>query len=187
MKPLGVESPYILFVGTIEPRKNLVSLLKAFSILKKNNKFYGKLVVVGMKGWMMEDLDQQIKFLGIGKDCVFLGHVKDQELRELYNMTEVFVFPSFYEGFGFPIVEAMSCGAAVVASRVSSCKEVAADAAQLIDPHNPEDIYSSIVEILDNRELSNNLKHKALERAGYFSFKNTAEQTLEFYQKIGAE
>lgn len=180
----GIDQPFLLFVGTIEPRKNLQNLLRAFSILKEKKKFNGKLVIIGMKGWMTEGIEKTTRELKVKDDLVFPGYLTDNELRGFYNLAEVFVFPSFYEGFGFPIVEAFSCGAAVVTSNVSSCPEVAAEGALTVDPHNPEDIAEAINRILEDKALKANLRQKAIDRAKAFSFQDTAEQTLEVYQEV---
>lgn len=180
----GIKEPFVLFVGTIEPRKNLQNLLLAISTLKNKKKFKGKLVVSGMKGWMLEGLAEVVKKFKLENDVIFLGYVSDDELRALYNLCEVFVFPSFYEGFGFPIVEAFSCGAAVITSKVSSCPEISADAASIIDPYNPDDIAEAIVRVTEDQTLKNALRTRALGRATHFSFKKTAEETLAVYKEL---
>lgn len=183
-KKSGIVLPYLLCVGTIEPRKNLTHLLKAFALLLDQKKFSGQLVVVGMKGWMSEDLKQRIEDLKLDSKVVFMGFVSDDELRILYNKAEVFVFPSFYEGFGFPIVEAMSCGAPVVTSKASSCAEVAGDAALTVDPHSPEDIARTIARVLQDGLARNALIEKGLKRSQEFSFLKTAQETLKVYQEV---
>ena len=180
----GIKRPFILFVGTIEPRKNLQNLLLAFSELKAQRKFAGRLVVVGMKGWMIEGLEQVIEKFKLKGDVIFPGYVTDKELRYFYNLTEVFVFPSFYEGFGFPIVEAFSCGAPVVTSNISSCPEIAQDAALTIDPYNPSDIGKAIMRIIDDKALRESLRNNALKRAGEFSFIRNAQETLAVYKGV---
>lgn len=180
----GITEPFILFVGTIEPRKNLQNLLLALSILKKKNKFKGKLVVSGMKGWMVEGLEEVIKKFSLSNDVIFPGYVSDDELRALYNLCEAFVFPSFYEGFGFPIVEAFSCGAAVITSNVSSCPEIAADAAVTVNPYNPDDIADAMMRVFDDQKLKTVLRTRAVNRANHFSFRKTAEETLAVYQEV---
>lgn len=181
----GIPESFLLFVGTIEPRKNLQNLFLAFSILKKSNKFKGKLVVSGMKGWMVEGLEEVIKKFSLTNDVIFPGYVSDDELRALYNLCEAFVFPSFYEGFGFPIVEAFSCGAAVITSNVSSCPEIAADAALTVNPYNPDEIADAVVRIIDDPKLKNIMQARALHRAQNFSFQKTAAETLNVYQEVG--
>ncbi len=184
LKGLGVTQPFILFVGTIEPRKNLSGLLEAFAALKSRRKFAGPLVVVGMKGWMMGPVADTLNRKGLSDEVVFLGYVTDEQLRVLYHQTEVFVFPSLYEGFGFPIVEAFACGAAVVTSSASSCAEVAGDAALTIAPDQPQDIATAIERVIQDPQLKASLKAKGLERAARFSFDITARRTLEVYQEV---
>ena len=186
LKRKGGSVPYILFVGTLEPRKNLTNILKAFAVLKAKKKFMGKLIIIGMKGWMVDDINPLIKKLGIEDFVVFTGYVSDQELRWFYNLAEVFVFPSFYEGFGFPIVEAFSCGTAVITSNVSSCPEVAADAALKVNPYEVSEIVEAVSRILGDKKLKEILEQKGLKRSGDFSFMNTAKHTLEVYQKVCA-
>ncbi len=183
LKGLGVTQPFILFVGTIEPRKNLSNLLEAFAALKAKKKFAGKLVIVGTKGWMMDPLADTFSRKGLSGEAVFLGYVTDEQLRVLYNKTEAFVFPSLYEGFGFPIVEAFACGAAVVASNTSSCAEVAGDAALTVAPDQPQDIAAGILRVIEDPSLKASLKAKGLKRADQFSFDTTARRTLEVYQE----
>lgn len=183
LKELGIDKPYILYVGTIEPRKNLRGLLESFALLKFKKVFQGQFVVAGMKGWMMGDIGALIKQLGIEQDVVFTGHISDAQLRLLYNMTEVFVFPSFYEGFGFPILEAFCCGASVVTSQTSSCAEIASDAALTIDPKDTKKIAQAIEQILTDKTLKESLRKAGLKRAQEFSFEATARQTLNVYEE----
>ncbi|MBF0522064.1 MAG: glycosyltransferase family 4 protein [Candidatus Omnitrophica bacterium] len=180
----GIQDPFILFVGTIEPRKNLKNLLVAFSKLKDQGLFKGKLVAAGMKGWLSEDIANIIKKYQLETEVLFPGFVTDEELRALYNEAEVFVFPSFYEGFGFPIIEAFSCGAPVVTSQISSCPEVAQDAAALVDPYNPDDLYAKIVRVLNDRVYREELSQKGFKRAQDFNFEKTARETLKIYQSL---
>ncbi len=181
----GIDGPFILFVGTIEPRKNLRNLFSAFSFLKKKKKYGGKLVVIGMQGWN-EDLSFLSAEQDFKNDVVFTGFLSNQELRYFYNQAEVLAFPSFYEGFGFPIVEAFSCGTPVVTSNVSSCPEIAQDAALTVDPYSPEEISQALLKIIEDQNLREQLKQKGLRRAGQFSFLTTARQTLQVYQEVYA-
>lgn len=171
---------FILCVGTIEPRKNLQGLLQAMAQIKTA----AKLVVVGMKGWMTEEIMPRIAALGLTDRVVFTGFISDAELNVLYNTCRVFVFPSFYEGFGFPIVEAFCAGAVVVASKTSSCCEIAGDAALLIDPADPAQIAVALRRALEDEGLRAQLKKKALARATQFSFERTARETLEVYRNV---
>lgn len=179
----GIDKPFILFVGTIEPRKNLRNLLTAFSILKK--KFFpGQLVVIGSKGWLNEDLLGLSKELGIYDEVCFTGFLSNQELRHFYHQARVFVFPSFYEGFGFPIVEAFSCGTPVVTSNVSSCPEIAGDAALTVNPQSPDEIADAVYRVLADPALHKKLREKGLRRAQDFSFAKTARETLKVYEEV---
>ncbi|MBI5150757.1 MAG: glycosyltransferase family 4 protein [Candidatus Omnitrophica bacterium] len=180
----GLEGPFLLFVGTIEPRKNLNGLLEAYAQLKGKKLFAGKLAVVGMAGWKTEGLAESIERLGIKGDVVFLGFVTTDRLRELYNLAEVFVFPSFYEGFGYPIVEAFSCGAAVVTSNVSSCPELAGDAALIVNPGDSGEIAGAVATLLNDLEIRNAFREKALARAREFDNLKTARETLSVYKEV---
>ena len=184
LKEFGINKPYILYVGTIEPRKNLTGLLESFALLKLKKVFQGQLVIAGMKGWMVENIGALIKQLGIEKDVIFTGYISDAQLRQLYNMTEVFVFPSFYEGFGFPILEAFCCGAAVITSNTSSCAEIASDAALTIDPKDGPRIAQAMERILTDKNLKKSLQKAGLKRAQEFSFVAMARQTLAVYQGL---
>ncbi len=184
LKALGMIKPYVLYVGTIEPRKNLTGLLESFARLKSKKAFQGQLVVAGMKGWMVESLGALIKKLGIQTDVIFTGFVSDGQLRLLYNMAEVFVFPSFYEGFGFPILEAFCCGAAVITSQTSSCGEIAGEAAICIDPMDCNAMANAMAQVLSDKALKESLSKAGLKRAREFSFLATAQKTLEIYQTM---
>lgn len=183
----GIQFPFILFIGTIEPRKNLSNLIKAFYILKKEEAFDGKLVIAGMQGWMQENIAKVVDDYDLKKDVLFLGYLSDFELCVLYNKAQVFAFPSFYEGFGFPILEAFCCGAAVVTSKTSSCGEVAQDAALQVDPHNAMDIADHMRKIIQDKKFADELKKKALTRAQDFSFEKTAQETLEIYKEVAGK
>lgn len=185
LKDLGVRRPYILFVGTIEPRKNLKRLLDAFALIKSEGNFNGDLVVVGMKGWKSDDINPHINNLGIAGNVIFTGFVSDSDLRCLYNECEVFVFPSFYEGFGYPILEAMCCGAAVVSSGAASCSEVAGEAAVLIeDPSSVRQIVDAIMTVIGNPDFKRVLRKKSLVNAQNFSFEKNARETLAVYYEV---
>jgi glycosyltransferase involved in cell wall biosynthesis len=184
LKSLGIDKPYILYVGTIEPRKNLTGLLESFAILKSKNIFPGVLVVAGMKGWMVENINDLIKKLGLKSHVIFTGFITDGQLRTIYSMAEAFVFPSFYEGFGFPILEAFSCGTAVITSSTSSCAEIAGEAAVLIDPSNPTAIAAAMEQVLTDKNVRDGLRAAGLKRAAEFSFEKTAHGTLDVYQGL---
>lgn len=181
---MGVVGPFLLFVGTIEPRKNLTGLMAAFTALKQKKIFQGKLVVVGMKGWMTEKIYPLLKSFNIQEDVIFTGFVSDEQVRYFYNLAEVFAFPSLYEGFGFPILEAFCCGAAVVTSNTSSCEEIATDAALIINPESVEELTKGISQMLLDTKLNQAYRLKALQRAQQFSFDKTAKETLRVYENL---
>jgi glycosyltransferase involved in cell wall biosynthesis len=160
-------------------------LLEAFALLKSRKVFHGQLIVAGMKGWMVENTTALIKKLDIEKDVLFTGYISDDQLCRLYNMAEMFVFPSFYEGFGFPILEAFCCGAAVITSQTSSCAEIASDAALTVDPKDTTAIAQAMEQVLTNKGLKESLRKAGLKRAQEFSFADTARQTLSVYQQLG--
>jgi len=184
LRGYGIDKTFILYVGTIEPRKNLNGLLESFAQLKSRKVFKGQLVVAGMQGWMSENIGVLVKKLGIHKDVIFTGFVSDAKLRQLYNMSEMFVFPSFYEGFGFPILEAFCCGTVVITSNTSSCAEIASDAALCVDPRDPKAITGAMEKVLTDKFTEGTLRQAGLKRSQEFSFLTTAQNTLDVYKKI---
>jgi glycosyltransferase involved in cell wall biosynthesis len=133
---------------------------------------------------MTENIEGLIKKLGIQKDVIFTGFVSDEQLRQLYNLSELFVFPSFYEGFGFPILEAFCCGTVVITSNTSSCAEIAADAAICVNPGDIKAIADAMERVLTDKFVEGTLRQAGLKRAQEFSFSNMARNTLDVYQKI---
>ncbi|MFZ5366153.1 MAG: glycosyltransferase family 4 protein [Patescibacteria group bacterium] len=170
----GIEGDYILAVGTLEPRKNLKRVIEAFSLLTGSVPV--TLVIAGKFGWGTEISNDKFQMTNIK----LLGYVPKEDLPALYAGAQVFVYPSLYEGFGLPILEAMACGCPVVTSNVSSMPEVAGEAAILVDPLNVEDITLGIIKALKNRK---ELIRKGLKRSVKFSWEKTAQETLRVYQK----
>ncbi len=179
-----INSPYILYTGRIQARKNIVRLLQAFNLIKKKNKIPHKLVIVGKPDWEYREFEDELKKIDMGDDIIQLGHVESEALPYLYNGADVFVFPSFYEGFGFPPIEAMACGTPVVCSNATSLSEVVSDAALTVSPYDVEGFAKSIINILDDDKLRQSLIEKGLNRAKNFSWEKTAEQTLNVYTKV---
>ncbi|MFH1354897.1 MAG: glycosyltransferase family 1 protein [Candidatus Omnitrophota bacterium] len=175
---------YLLFVGTIEPRKNIKNLIRAFYLLKKEHLLPHQLVIVGMKGWMYEDVFKLVDELKLNQEIIFKDYVSEEELRDWYNRAEIFIYPSLYEGFGFPIVEAFASGTPVVTSNTSSCAEIARGAAILVDPQNFGEISDAIIKIIKNQELKKDLVAKGLERAKQFSWEKTASEILAVFRGI---
>lgn len=174
---------YILFVGTLEPRKNVDGLIRAFDWLKKESGIGHKLFIVGMKGWMFGDIFKAYEKAEFKKDIIFKGYVNDRELRKLYQQASVFVYPSFYEGFGLPIIEAFGHGAPVVTSKTSSCGEIGADAALLIDPSNYKEIAEAILRLINDEKLKERLTKKGVSRAREFTWARTAVEFLKLFKQ----
>ena len=174
-KKYELPDKYILFVGTIEPRKNIINLIKAYK--KSGTDLI--LAIVGKKGWMSDSI---IKEITSDNRILWLDTVGSKDLPALYSMADLFVYPSLYEGFGLPVLEAMACGTPVITSNVSSLPEVAGDAAVLVDPDNADAIACAIKNILKNEELRKSLISKGPEQARKFSWKKCAKETLKVYE-----
>jgi len=182
----GEESEdYILFVGTLEPRKNVNRLIQAFNFLKKEFDIKHKLYIVGMKGWMFEGIFKEYEDSEFKKDIIFKGYVSERELQGLYKGASVFCYPSFYEGFGFPVVEAFSYGVPVVTSKTSSCGEVAGDSALLVDPSSHEEIARTLFKVIDDSSLAKVLSLKGINRARDFSWDRTAQEFVKLFTQRG--
>lgn len=178
-------SKYILFVGTVQPRKNLARLITAYrglcNILGKNTP---DLVIVGNRGWLSDEIYRLPKVLGIGDRVKFLGRVSDQDLPYLYKGAKFFVFPSLYEGFGLPILEAFSLGCPVLTSNVSSMPEVAGNAAVLVNPRSSEEILDGMVKLCTDDKLKCGLVEKGYKRVRIFSWEKAAIQTLKVFGQL---
>lgn len=180
----NMKPPYILFVGTIQPRKNVLVLVKAFEELKKSKSYPGSLVIAGNPGWLSTDIVTQIKSSSSAKDIVMTGYVEEDDLPFLYKGADVFVLPSLYEGFGIPLLESMAVGTPVVASNNSSLPEVVGDAGVLFDPKNPSDLAEALKTVLGKRGYFAN---KCLDRSKQFSWGDTARETLSLLEYIGKQ
>jgi len=172
---------FILFVGTIEPRKNIVSLVHAFHRMNRNDI---SLVIAGRRGWLYEEVFREIEKLNLGDRVIFLDYVPETDLPLIYNSASVFVYPSLYEGFGFPPLEAMACGVPVVTSNKSSLPEIVGDAGVLINPENVEEIKEAIIDVLEDEALRKDMVKKGLKRVKLFSWKKCAEDTLKLYKGL---
>jgi glycosyltransferase involved in cell wall biosynthesis len=175
---------FILFVSTVEPRKNLPTLLRAFKLLRDNYKSDAVLAVAGNRGWLFEQVDQVVAELNLGEHVRFLGGVPNEELVYLYNAAKLFVFPSFYEGFGLPPLEAMACGTPVIVSNVSSLPEVIGDAGMLVAPEDVEGLTVAMWRVLGDENLRREMREKGLKRAQTFSWQRAARETLAVYRKV---
>jgi glycosyltransferase involved in cell wall biosynthesis len=180
-KHLGVEDEFLLFVGTIEPRKNLRVLLQAFDEVLRATDARPQLVIAGKKGWLTDDLFVELKTSGLAERVLFTGYLPDEDLCALYSSCRAFVYPSLYEGFGLPPLEAMACGAPVIASRISSLVEVAGRAARLFAPDNSAELARRIITLLADEDERRHLSSLGRQRAAQFSWHQTALKTLEVY------
>ena len=167
---LGASGPYILFVGRLEPKKNLVRLVQAFGRLKQQAHIPHRLVLAGTPGWGRQALRQAIAAAGLRDRVVLTGFVPDAALPPLYRQADLFAFPSLYEGFGLPPLEAMACGTAAVVSREGALPEVTAGAAREVDAYDVQSIADGLLELIRNRERREALRRKGLERAARFTW-----------------
>jgi glycosyltransferase involved in cell wall biosynthesis len=179
----GLGDPFVLSVGTIEPRKNLGGLLRAFALLRRRGR-RERLVLVGQLGWKYDSLLRQIDELGDGAAVTLLGYVPDQDLPALYNLARAVAFPSFYEGFGLPILEGMACGTPVITSDRSSMAELGAGAALLVDPARPEALADGLSRLLADEALAAELSAAGLARAAEFSWARAADETVRVYERV---
>ncbi len=176
---------FILYLGTLEPRKNLVGLIRAYELLRKklmihDSKFIiPKLVIAGGKGWLYKEIFDTIEKSKYVKDIILTGFVEEDDKQYIYKFADLFVYPSFYEGFGFPPLEAMSHGVPVITSNVSSLPEAVGDSAIMIDPYDHDELARAMERILTEDKLRNILIRKGLERIKKFSWQNCARETLE--------
>jgi glycosyltransferase involved in cell wall biosynthesis len=178
------EQPYILFVGTFEPRKNIKTLVLAFDYLKKKFDLPHRLVLIGKKGWGYESILKCIENSAYNKDIYHLNYLADELVAQFYQHAEVFVYPSFYEGFGLPVLEAMNLGTPVITSNVSSLPEVVDSAAITINPQDFIELAEAIFKVLSNDDLRKQLILDGRTRAQRFSWEKTAQQTLEAYYSL---
>jgi glycosyltransferase involved in cell wall biosynthesis len=187
-KKYNLPEQFLLYVGTIEPRKNLERLIEAYYLYKgevPDSEL--KLVLAGGKGWLYEGIFARVQELHLEQDIVFTGYVDGEDLPFLYNMAVAFIYPSLYEGFGLPPLEAMSCGTPVISSNTSSIPEVVGEAGILVDPYQVNDLAAAIYKVAGSVSLQNELSQKGLERARLFSWKKCAEETLQVYRECMAE
>ncbi len=187
-RKLGInDEPFILAIGVIEPRKNLNRLMDAFQVLKERGNVHPKLklVLAGGKGWLYDDIFNHHAASPVREDILLPGFVSDDLLPAIYSAAQAFAFPSLYEGFGLPILEAMACGTPVVASRASCLPEVAEGAALLVDPHNVDGLAGALELALIDQDLRKRLIQQGLERARQYSWQRAATKLLSVYRMVG--
>ena len=179
----GIRRPFVLCVGAQQSRKNLPRLVAAFARLRADLPT-SRLVIVGPTLWRYDGLQEQIQSLGLDDAVQVLGYVPDKDLPALYSAADVFVFPSLYEGFGLPILEAMACGTPVVCSNSTSLPEVANDAALLIEPHDVDGMAGAMQRVLRDADLRVMLRKSGLKRAQDFSWERAAQETVAVYRQV---
>ncbi|MBI4352754.1 MAG: glycosyltransferase family 4 protein [Candidatus Omnitrophica bacterium] len=180
----GLNGPFVLFVGSLKPHKNVPALIRAVELLRNRNAFPVDLVLVGRKDARDGELFRTVKER---RFVHYLGELKDEEVAALYNLAAVFVLPSFREGFGLPALEAMACGTPVIASNRASLPEVIGGAGMLFDPHEVDALAEALNKVLANKKLSEEMSQKGLERVKEFSWEKAARQTLQVYRKLKEE
>lgn len=176
--------PFVLYVGNVKPHKNVERLIEAFALVRRRAADGLKLVIIGDEITKFQTLRRAVHHHKLHKHVRFLGFVPDDTLSVLYRLAGVFVFPSLYEGFGLPPLEAMACGAPVITSDVSSLPEVVGDAALLVDPYSSEAIADAIMRVLSDASLAADLRARGLARAQTFSWQRSVARTLEIYREV---
>jgi glycosyltransferase involved in cell wall biosynthesis len=179
----GLPERFVLFVGTLEPRKNLTRLIEGFARIETHE---AKLVLVGGRGWLYEDLFARVEDLGLGETVLFPGYVPNEELVLWYNAATVFAYPSLYEGFGMPVTEAQACGTPVLTSDTTSLPEAAGEAAMIVDPEDVDAIGAGLRRLLEDEGLQQELSNRGRRHASGFTWTRTARETVEVYHRAGA-
>lgn len=182
LRRYGIAGRFVLYLGNLEPRKNLLRLAAAFRRVRAELGEGLKLVIGGQEAWLVDRLKEGWQELGLGREVLFTGFVRPEDLPLLMNAATVFAFPSQYEGFGLPVLEALACGVPVITSNKSSLPEVAGDAALLVDPSDVGAIAEAIKRVLTDEALAARLRRAGPRRAAEFSWRRTAELTVEAYQ-----
>lgn len=178
----NLTSDFILAIGSADPRKNITALVRAYALLPASLQERYQLIIVWTHSLLASDLREQVRVWGINDRVKFLRRVSDHELAVLYNAASLFVFPSLYEGFGLPLLEAMACGTPVVAANSSSIPEIVGNAASLADPRNIDDMAGVIAQVLTDEKLQTLLIQKGLDRAASFSWEKCARETVAVYR-----
>ena len=181
----NLPNKYFLFTGVLSPRKNVEKIIEVFSRLKQKEEYKGyKLIIVGRRGWLFENIFNKVKQLNLEEEVEFIDYVPEKDLPAIYNLADLFLFPSLYEGFGFPILEAMAQDTPVITSNISSMPEVAGNAAILVDPKNTEEIESAIEKLRKIPNLRESLIKKGSLQVKKFKWQKTAEKTKQIYDEI---
>lgn len=175
--------PYLFSIGTIQPRKNYSRVIQALRLLRKRG-YDLHLVIAGGKGWLEDEMYKTLDDTQMHDYVHLIGFVDEADISALYSGAECVVFPSLYEGFGFPVLEGMACGTPIVTSNVSSLPEVAGDAALMVDPYSVEEIANAVQKILDDSTLKTTLIERGLKQSAKFTWENSARQLLDIYRQV---
>lgn len=179
---LGIDDDFLLFVGTIEPRKNLLTLIRAFEDVLTKTSWRPQLVIAGQEGWLTDELFDHVKNRDFGDRLRWTGYVSDDDLCSLYSSCRAFIYPSIYEGFGLPPLEAMACGAPVISSRIPSIMEVLGAAAYLVSPTDCDALSRSMIQLWESGDDRRRLSEAGKARAAQFSWERTARLTRDVYE-----
>jgi len=182
----GIDGPYLLYAGNLQARKNIIRLLEAYALFRREVTDAPQLVLVGRRTRRSEGIDEALDRLRLRDHVRELGHLPNEDLPLIYSGAEQFVFPSLWEGFGIPVVEAMACGTPVVTSNLSSLPEVCGGAAVLVDPYSVEDIAAGMHRLFTDAGLQQDLHTRGLARAAQFTWERTARETLAVYRRLTA-
>ncbi len=180
----GLDGPFVLSVSTIEPRKNFDGLVRAFAQARREARFPHHLVIAGGKGWLYEPVFRAVEEENAGDIVHFLGFVPDEDLPALYNLAELFAFPSHYEGFGLPVLEALACGTAVICTDVSSLPEIAGDAALLIPADDHDALVVGLLRLLTDADARDELAARGPARAAHFTWDAAARRLWDAYRAV---
>jgi glycosyltransferase involved in cell wall biosynthesis len=183
-KRYGLDFPFILSLGTLEPRKNFSGLIEAYALMKNKEL---KLVIVGGKGWLNDEIFARVEELGLSGQVIFPGFVADEDLPALYNLAELFVFPSLYEGFGLPPLEAMACGTPVVTSDRPSLPEVVGEAGLMVEATDSQELAEAMERVLMDENLRREMREKGLKQAVKFTWEAAAGKLLDVYRRLGSQ
>lgn len=182
-----IREPFLLGVGSVEPRKNFQRVIAVFAALKRQRRIPHQLVIVGGSGWRNGGIHAFVEEEGLAGEVVFTGYLEEADVAELYRRCELFLYPSLYEGFGLPVLEAMSCGAPVVTSNVSSMPEVGGDAVVYVNPEDTFELYEAVTGLIENQFRLLQLSAAGSRRASRFSWTKTAKRTLEVYESVARD
>jgi glycosyltransferase involved in cell wall biosynthesis len=183
-KKYGIEREYLLSVGNLQPRKNLARLIRAYTHLRASGEeFRYQLVIVGKRAWLYKHIFHEAHRSRYAGDVILTDYVPESDLPGLYSGATAFVYPSIFEGFGLPVVEAMACGTPVVTSNSSALPEVVGEAGLMVDPYDEEALAKAILRVVEDAQLRARLSEKSLLQAAKFSWRRTAELTLAVYQE----